>query len=47
MTAGWTVGGGNLVSVTRISVSFITQRRKASAVELLKFALHREEVLIQ
>lgn len=46
MTAGLSVGGRNLASVTRISVSPIRRRRKASA-ELLKFALHREEVLIQ
>ena len=46
MTAGFTVGGRNLASVTTISVSPIRQRRKASA-ELLNFALHREEELIQ
>lgn len=41
-----TAGGRNLARVTKISVSPIRQRRKASA-ELLKFALQREEVLIE
>lgn len=45
MTAGLAVGGRNLASVTK-KIRLPHQRGKASA-ELLKFALHREEVLIQ
>lgn len=46
MASGFTAGGRNQANETKISISPIRQRRKASA-ELLKFALHREKVLTQ
>lgn len=46
MTLGFTAGGRNLASEMKISISPIRWRRKART-GLLKFALHREKVLIQ